>query len=141
MTLFLRARVALLSCAAVLVACGVLGLGVSEAHAAKPSAEPVPAQGVININTASEKELGWLPSIGPSRAARVVAYRAKRPFKKVTWLARVRGIGLKTVRRLKPWLRVSGETTLKGPVRAAAAPAKSPVIPASAPDEPPGGRR
>ncbi|MCB9734420.1 MAG: helix-hairpin-helix domain-containing protein [Deltaproteobacteria bacterium] len=73
--------------------------------------QPAP-DAVININTATAQQLTFLPGIGASRAERIVAYREKRPFKEVVELARVKGIGLKTVRKLKPWLRVSGPTTL-----------------------------
>lgn len=72
------------------------------------------ATGVVNINTGTAAELAWLPGIGPSRAERIVAHRAKRPFKKVVELARVKGIGLKTVRKLKAFLTVSGPTTATG---------------------------
>ena len=67
----------------------------------------------VNINEASIGKLSLLPSIGPTRAARIVRYRHKRRFKRKVELARVRGIGLKTVRRLKPYLVVKGATTLK----------------------------
>ncbi len=87
---------------------------VGAAHAEAPKRDAVP---VININTASAGQLSFLPGIGQTKAERVVAYRTKHTFKAVVELARVKGIGLKTVRKLKPWLRVTGETTLAGPVR------------------------
>lgn len=70
-------------------------------------------EGVVNINTASAKELTLLPGVGPMLAQRIVDYRGKYKFKKILELARVRGIGLKTVRKLKPWLTVDGRTTLQ----------------------------
>ena len=77
---------------------------------------PAPAlEGVVNINQASPKELALLPGIGLKKAERIVAYRSRRPFKRSVELARVRGIGLKTVRALKPFLRVEGPTTLSRP--------------------------
>ena len=72
---------------------------------------------VININEATPDQLSYLPGIGPAKAERIVAYRAKHPFKTALELARVRGIGLKTVHKLQQWLRASGPTTLSGPVR------------------------
>ena len=50
----------------------------------------------ININTASVKELSRLKGIGPSHAAKIVAYREKNgPFKMPEDLVQVSGIGQK----------------------------------------------
>ena len=80
------------------------------------SANP-PTEGVININTASAEKLTWLPGIGDERAQRIVDFRRTHRFKRTVELARVRGIGLKTVRKLKLWLTVDGPTTLEGPIK------------------------
>jgi competence protein ComEA len=51
----------------------------------------------ININTASAEELSQLKGIGPSHAAKIVAYREKNgPFKMPQDLTQVSGIGQKT---------------------------------------------
>ena len=51
----------------------------------------------ININTASAEELAQLKGIGPSYAAKIVAYREKNgPFKMPEDLMQVSGIGQKT---------------------------------------------
>ena len=51
----------------------------------------------ININTASAEELAQLKGIGPSHAAKIVAYREKNgPFKMPEDLKQVSGIGQKT---------------------------------------------
>lgn len=68
--------------------------------------------GVVNINTATVAQLTLLPGIGTSKAEAIVAFRTKHEFKKVEDLARVKGIGRKTVRKLQDLLTVSGETTL-----------------------------
>jgi len=68
--------------------------------------------GVVNLNESPAKQLALLPGIGAKKAARIVTYRAKRRFKRTVELARVRGIGLKTVRKLKAFLRVVGPSTL-----------------------------
>lgn len=86
-------------------------LAVPSGAALADAPAPAPDQ-VVNINTATPLQLAFLPGIGPSRAERIVAYREKRPFKDAVELARVKGIGLKTVRKLKAWIRVSGPTTL-----------------------------
>ncbi|TNF38340.1 MAG: helix-hairpin-helix domain-containing protein [Deltaproteobacteria bacterium] len=90
---------------------------------AAPSPEAaVRTDGVVNINDATPAQLAYLPGIGPAKAERIVAYRAKHRFKTPLELARVRGIGLKTVHKLKAWLRVDGPTTLDGPVRSSKRP-------------------
>ena len=51
----------------------------------------------ININTATAEELTQLKGIGPSHAAKIVAYREKNgPFKLPEDLVQVSGIGQKT---------------------------------------------
>ena len=86
----------------------LLSLGVSVSQA-KPETSP---QGVVNINTASKTQLCLLPGIGQSRASRIVSFRALKPFRRVIELARVKGIGMKTVRNLRSYLTVEGPTTL-----------------------------
>ena len=93
----------------------LFSLGFTSAAQAAPPAKSNAmrsVQGVVNLNTATEAQLTLLPRIGPGKATRIVAYRQKRPFKRVTHLARVKGIGLKTVRLLKPYLTLTGPTTL-----------------------------
>ena len=52
----------------------------------------------VNINTASAEELAQLKGIGPSHAAKIVAYREKNgPFKMPEELIQVSGIGQKTL--------------------------------------------
>jgi competence protein ComEA len=86
---------------------------------AKPAPSPpaknqvaASAQGVVNINSASEEQLRLLPRIGPTKAKRIAQYRTKQKFKTTWELMRVKGIGRKTFRRLRPFLTVAGETTL-----------------------------
>lgn len=63
--------------------------------------------GLIDLNTASAGTLQQLPRIGPKIAARIVAYReAHGPFRRIQDLEQVRGIGAKTLARLKPYLVV-----------------------------------
>jgi competence protein ComEA len=70
-------------------------------------------EGKINLNTASEKELTLLPGIGPAMAQKLVSYRAKHKFGDTTHVMRIKGIGRKTYDRIKPFLAVDGETTLR----------------------------
>ena len=67
----------------------------------------------MNINTASELELQLLPGIGPAKAKRIVGVRGVRPYGRPADLVKVKGIGPKTVKKLMPYLSVSGPTTLK----------------------------
>ena len=61
----------------------------------------------VDINTATQAELETLPGIGPSKAEAIVSHRARRPFKKVEDIMRVKGIGRKTFKKLSPYLKVS----------------------------------
>jgi competence protein ComEA len=66
-------------------------------------ASGVLADGRIILNVASEEELMKLPGIGPSRARAILALRQRlAKFRAVEDLLRVKGIGRKTLRRLKP---------------------------------------
>jgi competence protein ComEA len=88
------------------------------AIAADAKAEPKPEGRKVNINNAEATQLALLPRVGPSVAERIVAYRKENgPFKKPEDLMLVPGIGEKTFALLKPYLAISGETTLKEKVR------------------------
>ncbi len=69
--------------------------------------------GRINLNTATEEQLMLLPTVGPSKAERIVAWRKKNGgFRRVADLRRVKGFGYKTFKRLESLLDVKGDTTL-----------------------------
>jgi len=69
--------------------------------------------GKLNLNTATEDQLMMLPTVGPSKAERIVTWRKKNGgFKRTADLRRVKGFGYKTFKRLEPFLDVRGETTL-----------------------------
>jgi len=69
--------------------------------------------GKLNLNTASEDQLMLLPTVGPAKAERIVAWRKKNGgFKRIADLRRVKGFGYKTFKRLAPFLTIKGETTL-----------------------------
>lgn len=70
-------------------------------------------EGQININTATAAELEQLPGVGPSIAERIVSYRKDHPFKARNQIMRVKGVGDKTFARIKDYLIVEGETTLR----------------------------
>jgi competence protein ComEA len=69
--------------------------------------------GKLNLNTATEEQLMLLPTVGPSKAERVVTWRKKNGgFKRTADLRRVKGFGYKTFKRLEPFLDIKGDTTL-----------------------------
>lgn len=62
----------------------------------------------VNLNQASAAELQVLPGVGPALAERIVAYReAQGPFESVDQLAEVKGIGAKSLEKIR------GSLTLK----------------------------
>lgn len=76
--------------------------------------------GVVNLNTAPAIVLLMLPGVGPGRVRDIVAYRARRPFRTVDELVRIRGIGRQLVRELRPHLAVAGPSTARAGVGGAA---------------------
>ena len=69
-------------------------------EAAAPAA-PAP----VDLNAASPEQLDALPGIGPALAARIVAYRDEHgPFTKIEHLNDVKGIGARTLEKLRPLL-------------------------------------
>src|SRR4030042_4044813 len=60
-------------------------------------------QGLVNLNTASEKELQSIKGIGPVLAERIIA---GRPYGTVDDLLKVKGIGPKILETIRPYLVV-----------------------------------
>lgn len=52
----------------------------------------------INLNTASQRDLEELPEIGPKHAAAIIA---GRPYKTVDEVVKVKGIGPKTLEKIR----------------------------------------
>ncbi len=74
--------------------------------------------GVVNVNTATTQQLELLPRVGPSVAQRIVDYRKENgKFGSLDDLMLVRGIGEASFAQLKPYLTLSGETTLSAKVK------------------------
>lgn len=100
--------------AALWVALGLLWAALPPApRAPRPHSSP-PAAGAarllwglpLDLNREDERSLEALPGIGPTRAR---AIAASRPFCRLSDLARVPGIGPRTIRRL------AGQVTASGP--------------------------
>ena len=63
--------------------------------------------GLININTADEKELQTIRGVGPVIAGRIVEYRTQNgAFKSIDEIKKVRGIGEKTFEKMKDSITV-----------------------------------
>lgn len=73
---------------------------------------PREVSGVVNINTASSKELALLPGVGPKSASAILAYREKSPFKAAHEIVRVKGVGEATFKKIKAYLTIAGPTTI-----------------------------
>lgn len=72
--------------------------------AATQSTEPE-ATGKININKAGMEELMTLPFIGEVKARAIIQYRTENgPFKTIDDLDDVKGIGAKTLEKLRPFV-------------------------------------
>ncbi len=83
---------------------------VAEGIAAdETAARPLGASERLDPNTAPAEELRRLPGIGPARAAAIVGERrSSGPFRGLDDMARVPGIGLKTLEALSSHLTFSG---------------------------------
>jgi competence protein ComEA len=108
----------------ILVALAMVVILVSPAWAEKAKLE-----GVVNLNTATPEELGLIPGVGPARVRNILAYRRAHPFRTVDELARIKGIGRKTVRQWRLHLAVVGPSTAQRVLR----PDVPEVVPPQAP--------
>ncbi len=80
-----------------------------------PSAAPAPGkagkisatEAKIDVNAAAEADFLRLPGIGPTLAARIVLYRANTAFASLDDLRKVKGIGVKTLDAIRPFLVVN----------------------------------
>jgi competence protein ComEA len=94
-------------------------LTVAGAAAARAADVPDVAAGKkININQASATQLALLPRVGAKAAERIVEYRkAHGTFAQAEELMEVKGVGEKLFTELKPYIALSGPTTLSAKVR------------------------
>lgn len=84
--------------------------------ASSGAVQAAPAEGIlrgaVNINTATMEELQRLPGIGPKKAEEIIKYREKRPFRRVSQLMQVKGIGPSIYKKIRPYIVLEGPTDL-----------------------------
>lgn len=89
----------------------MLGWGQAEAQP-RANKDTSTQQKVVNLNTGTLDQLMLLPGIGPSKGRAIIKYRLRQKFSNTFQIIRVRGIGRKTYRKLRPYLATKGPTTL-----------------------------
>jgi competence ComEA-like helix-hairpin-helix protein len=81
--------------------------------------------GQLNINSATAEELELLPFTGKQRARSIVIYRQKNgPFETLDEMLQIPEIGPRTFEAIKPYLKLSGPSTLDKEITAPPDPAK-----------------
>lgn len=101
-----------LMCRAILLAAIVVVSAVSAPEALAADRKPDAAEAgsrvsaLVDVNAATREELVAVPGIGETLAGRIVEFRSKNgPFQRVDDLLKVRGIGEKSLEKLRPYLR------------------------------------
>jgi competence protein ComEA len=83
-----------------------VALSVASPEPVVPLLAPAP---LVDINAASAADLESLPGIGAKKAQAIVQFRQRRPFRRVTELMRVKGIGPKLYQRVKGRVRCGSD--------------------------------
>lgn len=79
----------------------------TSSKSAATASKPVVSNGIVNINTGTLAELDTLPGIGPKYAQGIIDYRTQNgPFIRVDDLVKVKGIGPKTLEKLRPLVTI-----------------------------------
>ena len=77
------------------------------AQAGAVTGSPVDANGVLNLNSATETDYESLPGVGPVLAARIMAWRTTNGvFRSIDELGEVTGIGPSILEQIRPLVRV-----------------------------------
>lgn len=85
--------------------------GARRAQSNPSAPQPMSAIKMIDLNTASAGELDLLPRIGPALAERIIADREENgAYETIEELERVRGIGPKTIEKLRARVILSEST-------------------------------
>jgi competence protein ComEA len=91
----------------------VLGLVLLRPGVAEARRSITQYTGVVNLNEASADELDRLPGVGRKAVERILAQREKKPFQRIEELVKVKGFRKKAFEKLKPYLTLTGPTTLQ----------------------------
>ncbi len=106
---------------------------IGEGQAPPGVLEPAPAHRVagweglllgrpLDLNRATEEDLDALPGVGPATARRILELRTRKGrFSSVEELLEVRGIGRKTLSRLRPYVTIRESSGQEIPQAGAAA--------------------
>src|SRR5215831_1939326 len=109
-------KIILAGAASLLLAVASALAGDGDAPASSAAAPA--AAGKVNINQATAAQLALLPRIGEKVADRIVDYRKEHGnFARPEDLMEVKGIGEKLFVTLKPYVTVSGPTTVTEKIR------------------------
>lgn len=65
-----------------------------------------PILSLLNVNSATIEQLQQLPGIGPTLSRRIIEWRQSMPFRRIEDLRQVRGIGAKTLAKIRPYVTV-----------------------------------
>ena len=88
-----------------ILVCG--GLAPVQAAATASGGVAVTAPMPVNINTAAVAQLVELPGVGKATAERIIAYRTEHgPLQSVDDLVKVKGIGQKTLEKMRKMITV-----------------------------------
>jgi len=78
------------------------------------SDKEIEIEGKININTATAEQLEQLPGVGSKLAAEIIKYRTENGnFAAVEDIKKVDGVGDKKYNKMKDYIILEGETTIK----------------------------
>ena len=74
------------------------------------TADPLEVTPRLDLRVATRDQLLQLPGIGPARAEAILRLRGVNRLSRLRDLRRVRGIGPRTLRRLRPLVRISSRS-------------------------------
>jgi len=91
----------------------VLALVFAGPVTASSSSAPPRVTGVVNLNTGTPEQLKMLPGVKDKAVAEIIAHRAKHPFTRPEELVKVKGFSKKRYERVKPYIAVHGDSTIR----------------------------